>query len=588
MALPAAIHLHSKTGGIQSSKNRFKKNPITKRNEFTTPPPTNKQDSPPISVPVPAAPAPNGSKMRSPTHANSGFSIPEPGVVEIFETWRKTKPEAGLEQPVHHSGPPKLDRKTIQKLAEKINLKQIDISQVPVLVVAKDRPGMLKKCLDSLQEASLGKTMSITVHQHGTDSSVKQLVDKYSGISLVQDLRNLGKGEPHERIAAHYAFMLNYAFETSHKNARFAIIVEDDMVVSPDFFEYFKAVGGLFDVDSSVYCISTWNDNGFEDRVKDTKRLLRSEFFMGLGWMLSRKIFEDSWKNQWPKGHWDHWLRSKERKTGRECVYPEVSRNRNIGSKGEHVTDRFYREFLEKIRFTSHVDSENNKLFIADAVLGSKRAFETELELILSKANVTTPIHNVKKLHRNGVFAYSFAKSDGGKVEYPWETGRKSAWRKLSDLFGLWHERRTFRKGLVRFWWEGNYILLAEEGSKMHEKLVAMHGSLIRLNPNEAALSVPAKPLKKIVIAAQSQSCDQACSKHDSTCSKPHLSLLNSDCDKLKNYLGCKTCENNGGPDLPATVVEPQHEHFGKCLINTHAFTCGGTHKVTQRICPCV
>eukprot|EP00466_Bigelowiella_natans_P001598 jgi/Bigna1/140016/aug1.53_g14724 len=74
-------------------------------------------------------------------------------------------------------------------------------------------------------------------------------------------------GEAHVRIAKHYKFALSHAFKT-HQDAKYVIIVEEDMVVvvvnnnnnnnnmasivskvvSPDFFEYFRVVGGLYEV----------------------------------------------------------------------------------------------------------------------------------------------------------------------------------------------------------------------------------------------------------------------------------------------------------------------------------------------------
>ena len=40
------------------------------------------------------------------------------------------------------------------------------------------------------------------------------------------------------------------------------IIVEDDLEISPDFFEYFTATLPLLRSDPSLWCVSAWNDNG--------------------------------------------------------------------------------------------------------------------------------------------------------------------------------------------------------------------------------------------------------------------------------------------------------------------------------------
>jgi alpha-1,3-mannosyl-glycoprotein beta-1,2-N-acetylglucosaminyltransferase len=56
---------------------------------------------------------------------------------------------------------------------------------------------------------------------------------------------------------------------------------EDDMEISPDFFDYFAAFHPLLRSDKSMYCISSWNDNGKHFRVNATDVFYRSDFFPG-------------------------------------------------------------------------------------------------------------------------------------------------------------------------------------------------------------------------------------------------------------------------------------------------------------------
>ena len=70
-------------------------------------------------------------------------------------------------------------------------------------------------------------------------------------------------------------------------------LVQDDMQLAPDFFELFAATSPLLDSDPSLYCVSSWNDHGQKQFVADPRRLLRSDFFPGLGWMLTRDVWHD-------------------------------------------------------------------------------------------------------------------------------------------------------------------------------------------------------------------------------------------------------------------------------------------------------
>ena len=38
-----------------------------------------------------------------------------------------------------------------------------------------------------------------------------------------------------------------------------AILVEEDMVLSPDFLTLFEATAPLLDADPSLYCVSSWS-----------------------------------------------------------------------------------------------------------------------------------------------------------------------------------------------------------------------------------------------------------------------------------------------------------------------------------------
>lgn len=49
----------------------------------------------------------------------------------------------------------------------------------------------------------------------------------------------------------------------------------DDMDVSPDFFAYFAAMRVLLKSDPTLFCISSWNDNGKKDHVHDARKSTR-------------------------------------------------------------------------------------------------------------------------------------------------------------------------------------------------------------------------------------------------------------------------------------------------------------------------
>ncbi|MEE6475535.1 hypothetical protein FKM82_010789 [Ascaphus truei] len=114
-----------------------------------------------------------------------------------------------------------------------------------------------------------------------------------------------------------------------------AIVVEDDLEVAPDFYEYFQASLTLLHQDPTLWCASAWNDNGKEALVEGGASFLlhRSDFFPGLGWLLLRELWEEL-EPKWPPAFWDDWARRPEQRRGRACVRPELPRTRTFGRKG--------------------------------------------------------------------------------------------------------------------------------------------------------------------------------------------------------------------------------------------------------------
>lgn len=60
--------------------------------------------------------------------------------------------------------------------------------------------------------------------------------------------------------------------------------------MSPDFLSLFQETAWLLEADPSLWCVSAWNDLGFQGVATNHKRLFRTDYFPGLGWMLRREV----------------------------------------------------------------------------------------------------------------------------------------------------------------------------------------------------------------------------------------------------------------------------------------------------------
>lgn len=233
-----------------------------------------------------------------------------------------------------------------------------------LLVIAHARPDYLERCLASILGYHPGdfQRWPVVVSIDGQDgknhadvkSVVKNAQAKFApdfGLhTWLHDETYDDQGEndwdtndlvdivSYRRISRHYRWALTRAFGSSDlPKDRFTfdrvVIVEEDMEVAIDFFNYFDALAPVLINDPTLLCVSAWNDNGKANLVSDASQLHRTDFFPGLGWMLTRQLWDELRPN-WPAQFWDDWLREPAQSRGRHCIRPEISRTINFGAKG--------------------------------------------------------------------------------------------------------------------------------------------------------------------------------------------------------------------------------------------------------------
>ena len=204
-----------------------------------------------------------------------------------------------------------------------------------LLVMASARPDYLQRCLDKVVQYHPLHAVSIVVSEdyisegdrkhhrvkEVVDRARKSLLARGATVPFYHDERPADKISPsapnrYFSLASHFKASLTEAFSdvpwgqqtlaTSPGGFQRVIILEEDLDIAPDFFDYFGAVKDLVDTDPTVLAASAFNDNGFGDKVKDADRVFRSDFFPGLGWMLHRRVWSEL-VPKWPRAYWDDW-----------------------------------------------------------------------------------------------------------------------------------------------------------------------------------------------------------------------------------------------------------------------------------------
>uniref|UniRef100_A0A3P9ABF5 Alpha-1,3-mannosyl-glycoprotein 2-beta-N-acetylglucosaminyltransferase n=1 Tax=Esox lucius TaxID=8010 RepID=A0A3P9ABF5_ESOLU len=231
---------------------------------------------------------------------------------------------------------------------------------IPVLVIACDRV-TVKRSLDKLiQYRPSAELYPIIVSQDCGHAETARVIGSYGSQVLhirqpdLSDIRvrpEHRKFQGYYKIARHYRWALNQVFTVLSYST--VVIVEDDLEVAPDFFEYFRALHPILTSDPTLWCVSAWNDNGREGLVDPGKPelLYRTDFFPGLGWMLRKDVWAEL-EPKWPAAFWDDWMRHPEQRKERSCIRPEISRTITFGRKGVSL-GQFFDQYLRYIKLNS-------------------------------------------------------------------------------------------------------------------------------------------------------------------------------------------------------------------------------------------
>ncbi|XP_058795569.1 alpha-1,3-mannosyl-glycoprotein 2-beta-N-acetylglucosaminyltransferase isoform X2 [Phymastichus coffea] len=255
-------------------------------------------------------------------------------------------------------------KKTIQDHYRTRNPQETEVETSPVsqspiiaiLVISCNRV-TVKRCLDRLlkfrpNDQQFPIIVSQDCGHYQTSNVIKSYGKKIVHIQLpdqtdIEVPIKEKKFKGYFKIARHYGWALN---ETFKQGFQAVVVVEDDLDIAPDFFEYFLGTYPILKADPTLWCVSAWNDNGKSELIdsESTHLLYRSDFFPGLGWMLTKKLWIEL-SSKWPQSYWDDWIRQPEQRKNRACIRPEISRTRTFGKLGVS-NGLFFEKHLQYIK----------------------------------------------------------------------------------------------------------------------------------------------------------------------------------------------------------------------------------------------
>ncbi|XP_073421099.1 protein O-linked-mannose beta-1,2-N-acetylglucosaminyltransferase 1 isoform X5 [Dendrobates tinctorius] len=332
-----------------------------------------------------------------------------------------------------------------------LTLKQNKVFHVPVAVIAGNRPNYLYRMLRSLLSAQGVNPQMITVFIDGYYEEPMDVVELFG----LKGIQHTPISIKNARVAQHYKASLTATFNL-HPDAKFVVVLEEDLDVSVDFFSFLSQTIHLLEEDESLYCISAWNDQGYEHTAEDPSLLYRVETMPGLGWVLRKTLYKDELEPKWPTPEklwdWDMWMRMPEQRKGRECLIPDVSRSYHFGIVGLNMNGYFHEAYFKKHKFNT---VPNVQLSNVESL--RKDAYEMEVHRILSEAEVLD--------HSKNPCEDSFIPDTEGRTYIMYIRMEQEAdfttWSQLAKCLHIWDlDVRGNHKGLWRIFRKKNHFFV--------------------------------------------------------------------------------------------------------------------------------
>ncbi|KAF2345325.1 Glycosyl transferase family 13, partial [Trinorchestia longiramus] len=208
--------------------------------------------------------------------------------------------------------------------------------EIPFAVVTAKSPRKLYRTLRSLFNASGSSQTKLLLVIDGIQEEVVALAQ----VLKVPFVVHTPQGRPGSNVRpnTNVRFALESVFDV-FPNCDKAVILEDDLIVSPDIIRYFQETSWLLDADPTILAVNAFSYNSVSGVAADTGALKRVEAYPYYGWMVSRDVARQvvkNWMND-EEGDWDKWmLRDNRTRQGRDVVVPEVSRTYHDGGLGVH------------------------------------------------------------------------------------------------------------------------------------------------------------------------------------------------------------------------------------------------------------
>lgn len=220
---------------------------------------------------------------------------------------------------------------------------------IPILMPVCGRPDYLRRVLEALSKVDGIEKTILVISQDGRNPEVSSLIAGigFTDVIILRHQRPFGGilcyfWDSLHAASVNIRFLLEFAF--TELKVGHAIVLEDDILPSPDFFRYFSWASRNVLTDERVMSVTGFNlhsrlnmKDGFDpcDYPNDLieNREDGQPKFTGWSWAITAPMWRRLGKH-WSVLSWDISLDETQRKLGLISYKPVLGRVRNIGMQG--------------------------------------------------------------------------------------------------------------------------------------------------------------------------------------------------------------------------------------------------------------
>lgn len=256
------------------------------------------------------------------------------------------------------------------------------LDDVPVIITAGNRPQYLSATLAALMAAPGFIKENLLVLIGGHYPNTIQLLDIMEIQYNVFDLEGNGNAKLFQYYRKVYKYVYKHYF-----NSKAAIFLDEDVLVSPDFFFFMSQVIPVMLTDKTIYCASAYAHQSSHELYQKKDIVKRGSTQVMWGYALPMTFIREA-LNNWSfdirnVALYDAWLY--EAVIGnRECIFPEVSRSKHYGT-GTNTRPLEYERFSGSMEMVSEAG-----IYIKNLKEIPRREWEN---LIENKLRQGTPVY---------------------------------------------------------------------------------------------------------------------------------------------------------------------------------------------------